>query len=399
MQANWIGRSEGAEVEFALCDEAGEPTEERITVFTTRPDTLFGCTLLPAGAGASRWSSAWWPVSRCGGRARGGRTGVARETAVERQLGERDKHGAFTGRYVENPVNGERIPIWVADYVLMDYGTGAVMAVPSGDQRDFEFARQYVTADRSGRGCRRGRRARQLAGVLERGAAGGRLGGGVRRPGRDGATPASSPAWPAARRARACRRSPRGSPSAARAGSRSTSACATGSSAASGTGVTRFPAVHCPSCGLVPVPIEQLPVVLPMDIDITQGRDARRSPRVLRDHVPGVRRPCQARDRHDGHVHVLVAGTTCATATRATTNAVLGRTRRTTGCRSTSTSAVSSTRSCTCCTRASSPRFYRDMGLLGCRRAVHEPAHAGHGQARRRDDEQVARATWSRPRT
>ena len=64
-------------------------------------------------------------------------------TAVERAQGDREKHGAFTGRYVVNPVNGEKVPVWVADYVVADYGTGAVMAVPCGDQRDFEFARKY----------------------------------------------------------------------------------------------------------------------------------------------------------------------------------------------------------------------------------------------------------------
>ena len=64
-------------------------------------------------------------------------------SALERAQGDRDKHGIFTGRYVVNPVNGEKVPIWVADYVVADYGTGAVMAVPCGDQRDFEFARKY----------------------------------------------------------------------------------------------------------------------------------------------------------------------------------------------------------------------------------------------------------------
>jgi len=68
---------------------------------------------------------------------------AARESAVERSMGERVKNGAFTGRYVVNPVNGEKVPVWVSDYVLMEYGTGAVMAVPCGDQRDFEFARKY----------------------------------------------------------------------------------------------------------------------------------------------------------------------------------------------------------------------------------------------------------------
>jgi leucyl-tRNA synthetase len=142
MQANWIGRSEGAEVEFTLCDAGGEPTDEAITVYTTRPDTLFGCTfflLAPEHPlvhelvhGTDHAGDVMAVVEE-----------AARESSVERSMGERDKKGAFTGRYVVNPVNGEKVPIWVADYVLMDYGTGAVMAVPCGDQRDFEFAQKY----------------------------------------------------------------------------------------------------------------------------------------------------------------------------------------------------------------------------------------------------------------
>ena len=142
MQANWIGRSEGAEVEFTLCDEAGEATDEKITVFTTRPDTLFGCTffmlapehkLVERLVAGTEYEADVREVQRV----------AAAATAVERTMGDREKHGAFTGRYVVNPVNGKKVPVWVSDYVLTDYGTGAVMAVPCGDQRDFEFARKY----------------------------------------------------------------------------------------------------------------------------------------------------------------------------------------------------------------------------------------------------------------
>ena len=142
MQANWIGRSEGAEVDFTLCDEAGEPTDTKITVFTTRADTLFGCSffllapeyegLLDLVAGTEYETAVREVVE-----------GAAKVSAVERAQGTLEKHGAFTGRYVMNPVNGEKVPVWVADYVISDYGTGAVMAVPCGDQRDFEFARKY----------------------------------------------------------------------------------------------------------------------------------------------------------------------------------------------------------------------------------------------------------------
>lgn len=143
MQANWIGRSEGAEVKFALCDELCEPTEETITVFTTRPDTLFGCTffmLAPEHKLVERLVAG----TEYEAKVREVQKVAAASTAVERTMGDREKHGAFTGRYVVNPVDGRKIPIWVSDYVLTDYGTGAVMAVPCGDQRDFEFARKYA---------------------------------------------------------------------------------------------------------------------------------------------------------------------------------------------------------------------------------------------------------------
>lgn len=141
-QANWIGRSEGAQVDFALCNLEGNPTDEMITVFTTRADTLFGCSffvLAPEYAGLEALVSGTEyekPVMDFAEAAK-------KVSALERAQGDRDKHGIFTGRYVVNPVNGEKVPIWVADYVVADYGTGAVMAVPCGDQRDFEFARKY----------------------------------------------------------------------------------------------------------------------------------------------------------------------------------------------------------------------------------------------------------------
>ena len=141
-QANWIGRSEGAQVDFALCDVEGNPTDETITVFTTRADTLFGCSffvLAPEYAGLEALVSG----TEYGKPVMDFAEAAKKVSALERAQGDRDKHGIFTGRYVVNPINGEKVPIWVADYVVADYGTGAVMAVPCGDQRDFEFARKY----------------------------------------------------------------------------------------------------------------------------------------------------------------------------------------------------------------------------------------------------------------
>lgn len=145
MQANWIGRSEGAEVDFTLCDAEGDPIpgdEGKITVFTTRADTLFGNTfflLAPEYKGlmdlvdGTEYEAAVREVVE----------GAKHISAVERAQGTLEKHGAFTGRYVINPVSGAKVPVWVADYVISDYGTGAVMAVPCGDARDFGFAKKY----------------------------------------------------------------------------------------------------------------------------------------------------------------------------------------------------------------------------------------------------------------
>lgn len=147
MQANWIGRSEGAEVDFTLCDKDGNapanPGEDDIiTVFTTRPDTLFGCSFFLV-APESPLVDSLVAGTEYEAPVRALVEAAAKVSAVERAQGDREKHGAFTGRYVVNPVNGEKVPVWVADYIVADYGTGAVMAVPCGDQRDFEFARKY----------------------------------------------------------------------------------------------------------------------------------------------------------------------------------------------------------------------------------------------------------------
>ncbi|MCE5191365.1 MAG: leucine--tRNA ligase [Actinomycetia bacterium] len=269
MQANWIGRSEGAEVDFTLCDIAGEPTETTITVFTTRPDTLFGCSffllapehpLVKEFVAGTEYEAAVMNVVRA----------AEKESAIDRSSAEEEKRGAFTGRYVMNPVNGEKVPVWVSDYVLMEYGTGAVMAVPSGDQRDFDFARKYdlpippvvVAEDDAILGELSGVRERVLAdvpwevayagpGVMVQSGEFTGMRGGKASEGMKAVT-----GWLAERgqgrfsinfRLRdwlISRQRYWGNP---------------------------IPAIHCPVCGLVPVPEEQLPVLLPMDVDVTKG--------------------------------------------------------------------------------------------------------------------------------
>ncbi len=134
MQRNWIGRSQGAEVHFP--SPAGE-----ITVFTTRPDTLFGASFMVLSPEHPFVDAL--TVADQAGAVNQYRTAAAAKKDFERQDESRAKTGVFTGSYATNPVNGDQIPVWIADYVLMGYGTGAIMAVPSGDQRDFEFARKF----------------------------------------------------------------------------------------------------------------------------------------------------------------------------------------------------------------------------------------------------------------
>ncbi|WP_353072316.1 leucine--tRNA ligase [Tunturiibacter gelidiferens] len=142
MQRNWIGRSEGAHVDFAVADG-----DAKITVFTTRVDTIFGATsvqLAPEHA-VSKAFALEDDALRVQIEELLDQQQKARETDA---LGAIEKHGVFTGRFAVNPFNGERVPIWVANYILADYGTGAIMSVPAHDERDFEFAQKYGLAVR-----------------------------------------------------------------------------------------------------------------------------------------------------------------------------------------------------------------------------------------------------------
>ncbi|MFA7248550.1 MAG: leucine--tRNA ligase [Dehalococcoidia bacterium] len=140
MQRNWIGRSEGAEAAFALERPAPDGTDE-IRVFTTRPDTLHGVTFMVLAPEHPLVNRITTPEQQAEVRVYQERASHA--TEIERLSTEREKTGAFTGSYCVNHLTGDRVPIWIADYVLGSYGTGAVMAVPAHDQRDFEFAQQY----------------------------------------------------------------------------------------------------------------------------------------------------------------------------------------------------------------------------------------------------------------
>ena len=273
-QANWIGRSEGANVDFILCDAEGnvpeEPTaDDVITVFTTRADTLFGCSffvLAPEYAGLDALVAGTdyeAPVRELVEASK-------KVSAVERAMGDREKHGVFTGRYVVNPINGEKVPVWVADYVVADYGTGAVMAVPCGDQRDFEFARKYdlpivpiilgeddplypQLKDEQGRVVTEvdWDKAYAAEGILVQSGPYTGLAGGKHSPGEEAVVAALEEMGRGKRTVEfrlrdwlISRQRYWGNP---------------------------IPAVHCPDCGVVPVPEDQLPVRLPEDIDLAAG--------------------------------------------------------------------------------------------------------------------------------
>lgn len=269
MQAHWIGKSIGADVSFTLCDEKGEATDETITVFTTRPDTLFGCSFFllapehPLAARLSKGTPYEADVQAV-------RNMASAETTIEREKAERKKTGAFTGRYVINPITHEKIPVWVSDYVLMDYGTGAVMAVPSGDQRDFEFARQYDLPIPPVVVSKDDPLAVELASVKER--------------------VVKDVPWSEAYDG-----------AGVMVQSGDFTGLSGGKNSLGSQAVIKWlikhnlgkasvhyrlrdwlisrqrywgnpiPAIYCDACGIVPVPFEDLPVVLPLDVDVTTG--------------------------------------------------------------------------------------------------------------------------------
>lgn len=138
MQRNWIGRSEGAEIRFTSEINGGR---EEIPVFTTRPDTIYGVTffvLAPEHPWVERITTSEQKAAVDAYVKQ-----ALRMTEIERMSAEKEKTGVFTGGYVTNPVSGEKVPVWISDYVLMSYGSGAIMGVPAHDQRDFEFARKF----------------------------------------------------------------------------------------------------------------------------------------------------------------------------------------------------------------------------------------------------------------
>ena len=157
MQRNWIGRSEGAEVDFQIADSSLPAAESQIRVFTTRPDTLFGATYMVLSPEHKLVAKITTPGQKKA--VEDYKTHAASKSDLERTELAKEKTGVFTGAYALNPVNGGKIPIWIADYVLASYGTGAIMAVPAHDTRDFEFAKKFdlpIPPSGAAQGCQDG---------------------------------------------------------------------------------------------------------------------------------------------------------------------------------------------------------------------------------------------------
>lgn len=242
MQRNWIGRSEGAHVRFRI-EPAGTAAAAEVPVFTTRPDTLHGATFFVIAADAQLALDVVTDEHRQALVEY--REATKALSDIERQSTERPKTGVFLGRYAINPLNGEKLPVWAADYVLADYGTGAIMAVPAHDQRDLDFARAFDLPVRAV--VDTGQEDPAVSGVATAG---------------DG-TLINSDSLNGLRKEQAI-------------------AAANELLTAAGTGEptvnyrlrdwllsrqrfwgTPIPIIHCPGCGEVPVPEDQLPVTLP----------------------------------------------------------------------------------------------------------------------------------------
>jgi leucyl-tRNA synthetase len=247
MQANWIGRSEGAELRFSVVAPDGSAAADPISVFTTRADTIYGATYLVLAPDHPRVESLTSPEEALAVAAFCDL--VSGQSEQERTAEDRPKRGVPLGSYVINPASGAQIPLWIADYVLADYGTGAVMGVPAHDQRDFLFARrhelpvrQVIIPEGSNAEAYLGE-AWTEAGVLIESE---RFNGLSSAAARQAITEAASAeGWGQARRQYRLRdwlisrQRYWGCP---------------------------IPVLHCPSCGVVPVPADQLPVELPRDV-------------------------------------------------------------------------------------------------------------------------------------
>jgi leucyl-tRNA synthetase len=259
MQRNWIGRSEGAEVAFAVDGERSEQEtgnrkqeEQKITVFTTRVDTIFGATsiqLAPEHAVTKAFAANDPELARAVD-AMIAQQKAARETG---DIGNIEKHGVSTGRHAINPFNGETVPIWVANYILADYGTGAIMSVPGHDERDFEFAQKY------GLPIKRVVAPNVDANDFP-----------LPYTGEDEAVLIDSGEWTGEASLEAQEKMARYAEEHGFGKKTTTYRLKDWGVSRQRYWGTPIPMVYCKACGIVPVPEDQLPVLLPEKIEITQ---------------------------------------------------------------------------------------------------------------------------------
>ena len=357
MQTNWIGRSEGLEMDFPLALNDGSGAALRI--YTTRPDTIFGVTfmvvapehlLLPAMTTDARRAEVDAYVAT-----------ARNETEIDRLSTEREKTGVFTGAYATNPMSGEKVPVFVADYVLVTYGTGAIMGVPAHDDRDFSFAHKYDLEIReviSPDGTLTGELKEPYLGegrLVNSGQFDGMLAKAEAIPAINAHVKAQGWGEPAVKyRLRdwlLSRQRYWGAP---------------------------IPVIYCPDHGAVPVPEADLPVLLPVGADFRPGGD---SPLARSEAFVNAACPTAASRRGATPTRWTRSwtrpGISCATRRPALRAGRGPRPTLSSGCRWTSTWAASSTPSCTCSTAASSSR--RCATSVCCRSRSRSSASATRG--------------------
>ena len=337
MQANWIGRSEGVDVDFPWADDTRAllGRDGALRVFTTRADTLMGATYVAVAAEH--------PIALAAAK---GNAQLAafideckRGSTMEADLATQEKKGLPTGLHVQHPLTGEQLPVWVANYVLMGYGEGAVMAVPAHDERDFEFAQKYSLPVKTVIASTSGKYEKVVAPWQEAYGEHGVLVESGAFTGLASAAAVDAIAAELAGKALGQKRV---------------------QFRLRDWGISRqrywgcpIPIIHCPACGDVPVPDKDLPVRLPEDlVPDGSGNPLGKTPSFFQCKCPKCGGRRAARNRHHGHLRGFVL---VFPALRQQRQQRLPWSMRapTTGCRWTSTSVASSTPSCTCSTRAS----------------------------------------------